>query len=209
MSFLEFNGGNDVKHKHEISETGKIMLDYQQQLADQYNYRKLENNLALDSMRKYVLSLPEGFHLNDNSIPVANNPEIDFILLKPGFEIKKTPFVLLSRCETMIACSFNRIVIGHYGAFIEIDEKDMYMNKIKCEEGQEWRIRSLKYRDKVKYRWFTAKDDSHCKIYYQQKEVSYADYKEGKLYISPFEVLNRDELMQVLMREEEGEEYEY
>lgn len=198
-----------MRHKHEISEIGKIMLDYQEQLADKYNYKKLENILALDSMRKYVLSLPEGFHLNDNSIPVANNPEINYAKDKPGFEIKKTPFTLLSRCETMIACSFDRIVIGHYGAFIEIDEKDMYMNKIKCEEGQEWRIRSLKYRDKVKYRWFTAKDDSHCKIYYQQKEVSYADYKKDKLYISPFEVLNRDELMQVLMREEEGEEYEY
>jgi hypothetical protein len=191
-----------------MSEIGKFMLDYQKQLADQYNYRKLSDTLALDSMRKYVLSLPEGFHLNDNSIPVANNPEIDFAVGKPGFEIKKPPFTLLSRHETMIACSFDRIVIGHYGAFIEIDEKDMYTNKIKCEEGQEWRIKSLKYRDKVKYHWFTTKDNSHCKIYYQQKEVYYADYLVNKWYISPFEVLNRDELMQVLMREEEGEEYE-
>ena len=196
------------KPKHEISEIGKFMLDYQKQLADQYNYRKLYDNLALDSMRKYVLSLPEGFHLNDNSIPVANNPEIDFAVGKPGFEIKKTPFVLLSRCETMISCSFDRIVIGHYGAFIEIDNDDIYRNNIKCEDGQEWRIRSQKYKDKVKYHWFTTKDNSHCKIYRQRKEVSYADYKEDKWYISPFEVLSKEELIQVLMREEEGDKDE-
>jgi hypothetical protein len=197
------------KHKHAKSEIGKDILRYQDKLAAEYKYKRLPDELAIDSMRKYVLTLPEGFHLSDNSIPVADNPEINSIMAvytEKGFEIKKTPFPLVSRYETMISCSFNRIVIGHYGAFIEIDDEDIYRENIKCEDGQEWRIKDRRYKDKVKYHWFTTKDNSICKLYYQTRKVIYADYIPGKWYISPFEVLDRNELIEVLTKGEGNNE---
>lgn len=37
--------------------------------------------------------------------------------------------------------------------------------------------------------WLTAKDGSGVKIYFQKNTVSYADYRTGKLYVSPHEVI--------------------
>ena len=37
-------------------------------------------------MRHYVTSLPEGFCLKDNALKVAENPEINECISKPGYE---------------------------------------------------------------------------------------------------------------------------
>jgi hypothetical protein len=108
----------------------------------------------------------------------------------------------------MIAYKYNRIVIGHYGAFIEIEKDDIYRDNVKCEPGQEYRIRDRRYRDKVKYQWYTAKDNSHCKLYKQTRQVAYADYQEDMWYISPFEVLDQNELTQLFLSEGDKEENE-
>jgi hypothetical protein len=108
----------------------------------------------------------------------------------------------------MIAYKYNRIVIGHYGAFIEIEDDDIYDKNVKCEPGQEYRIRDRRYRDKVKYQWYTAKDHSHCKLYKQKRQVAYADYQENMWYISPFEVLDQNELTQLFLSEGDEEENE-
>ncbi len=83
----------------------------------------------------------------------------------------------------LIAHSYNRIVIGDYGAYIEIS-KDALICDLKVKQGQEYR---LKDDFNGKYLWCTTKYND-CKIYFQLKSVSYADYKPGKFYISVYNV---------------------
>ena len=193
--------------KYEISEIGKLTLKKQEELAEEYKYKLLTEALALNCMRHYVLTLPEGFKLKDNSIKVADNNEINKINNKPGYEvIKEAKIPIVTRDGTLLACSYERVVIGHYGAFIEMKSKDIYKEQIMCEKGQEYRIHNRKYKDKVKYQWFTVKDKSHCKLYFQKKEVAYADYKEDMWYISPFEVLDKNEIVKMFLEEEQNEQ---
>ena len=100
----------------------------------------------------------------------------------------KNPQPLYTLKGTLIANSFERVVVGDYGAFIEISTQDVERSNIKVKTGQEYRDKNPRYSNKVKYSWLTAKDDSDCKIYYQKRTVNYADYKIGYLYIAPEEV---------------------
>ena len=193
--------------KYKMSDVGLHMLKAQEDLASQYLYKILPDDLAIRCMRQYVLTLPSGFHLEHDELKVYENPEINCIITKPGYEIiKKNKIPIVSRDGTMIAYKYNRIVIGHYGAFIEIDDSDVYPDNVKCKKGQEYRIKDRKYRDKVKFHWYTAKDNSDVKLYWQTREVAYADYRPDMWYVSPFEVLDLDELKS--MFELKGEEDE-
>jgi hypothetical protein len=192
-----------------MSDVGTYTLKKQEELADTYKYKQLPYQLALNCMRHYVTSLPKGFCLKDNALKVAENPEINECIRKPGYEVvKEHKLPIVTRDGTMIAYKYNRIVIGHYGAFIEIEDDDIYDKNVKCEPGQEYRIRDRRYRDKVKYQWYTAKDHSHCKLYKQKRQVAYADYQENMWYISPFEVLDQNELTQLFLSEGDEEENE-
>lgn len=97
--------------------------------------------------------------------------------------IKDVP--LHTRLDTQIAEYGDRIVIGDYGAFIEFSTP--ILENICIPKKQEYR-QSERFISNVKYLWYTAKDDSGCKIYYQLKTVPYADYIVGKYYVSPYEV---------------------
>lgn len=173
-----------------LSETGKTMLQFQSDVAEIYKYKKQPPLIAEDNMKQYFNTLPFDFK------PDKNDGFLDI-----GYEIQKdkiTDMPLYSRQGTKIADTYDRIVIGHYGAFIEIDPKDMDMDNIQCEKGQQYRINNPQYANRVKYQWFTTKDDTHCKLYFQQKGVVYADYKPDKWYISPYEVMTSKELSDIL-----------
>lgn len=184
--------------KYNMSDIGLYMLKVQEDLANQYQYKILQDDLAIKCMRQYVLTLPIGFHLEHDEIPVFENPEINRTIYKPGYEIvKEHKIPIVSRDGTMIAYKYNRIVIGHYGAFIEIDDSDIYDENICIKSGEQYRVFNKKYKDKVKYQWYTAKDSSNCKLYKQMRQVSYADYQAEMWYVSPFEVLDLNELKQM------------
>lgn len=184
--------------KYNMSDIGLYMLKVQEDLANQYQYKVLQDDLAIKCMRQYVLTLPIGFHLEHDEIPVFENPEINRTIYKPGYEIvKEHKIPIVSRDGTMIAYKYNRIVIGHYGAFIEIDDADIYHDNIKCKEGQEYRIRDRKYKDRIKFQWFTTRDNADAKLYFQKRGVTYADYQAEMWYVSPFEVLDLNELKQM------------
>ena len=167
----------------DISEIGKEMLKLQADLAEQYHYKPQPENIALENMQKYQDTLPS--EMKENMTPVRST--------RPGFEIPGKDIPLYSKDGTKIADKYDRIVIGHYGAFIEISNNDVYLDNIKCTPGQEYRINNPHYAERVKYQWMTTKDDSDCKLYYQQRGVTYADYVPGKWYISPFEVCDERE----------------
>ena len=101
---------------------------------------------------------------------------------------------LYSNNGLILSNGYDRIVIGDYGAFIEISALDIVLDHITVQQGQEFRISDPQFKDRVKYHWLTAKDNSHCKIYFQQRTVDYADYKPGFYYISPYEVKTEREL---------------
>lgn len=142
------------------------LLSFQEELANQYKYKKLKDNLSIEVRELYKKNLPP-------NLP----PE------------GKKDFLIYSLKGTLISKGYERIVIGDYGAFIEFTEEQAEKNNYKIKKGQEYRIYDPKYSSNVKYNWLTAKDESNIKIYQQKKTVTYADYKAGMFYVSPFEIL--------------------
>ncbi len=172
-----------------ITNIGKEIQAMQKDLAEKYKYKPQPADVASESMQRYLDTLPSEF--KGEVKPVESK--------KPGFEIAGKDIPLYSKDGTQIATGYDRIVIGHYGAFIEISPEKMCMENIKVEKGQEFRIDNPEYAARVKYAWMTTKDDSHCKLYDQKKGVTYADYRAGVWYADPFEVCDakeREELQQ-------------
>lgn len=141
------------------------MLHFQDALSRKWKYRKLKKSLSEKLREIYYRRLPEGFK----------------IMGDPAAE-------LYSSAGTLIAVGYEKIVIGDYGAFLEINKENVIGKNLEIKKGQEYRYNDPKYKDNVKYLWYTTKDDSDVKIYYQKKTVPYADYKPKKFYISPYEV---------------------
>lgn len=96
--------------------------------------------------------------------------------------------LLCTKKDTVFCSGYTRIVIGDYGAFIEIAPNQMYKAHLIVKPGQEYRINDPKYSKNVKYHWYTINDDSDIKIYHQQRKVAYADYLPGMYYVSPHEI---------------------
>lgn len=82
-----------------------------------------------------------------------------------------------------ISNGYDRIVVGDYGAFIEINSTDICKENIVVLSGQEFR---LDPDFNGKYLWYTT--NGSVKIYYQVRTVKYADYKVGFYYVSPTEI---------------------
>lgn len=82
----------------------------------------------------------------------------------------------------IFARSYQRVVIGGQGAYIEFDPQDILV-RTECCSGQEYRY-SPKYNN-CKYYWLCPEGHPQIKLYYQRRIVSYADYKVGKVYVDP------------------------
>ncbi len=146
---------------------GKEMLRFQAELADAYGYKPIPPLIAMEYHEKYINTLPDCF--------------------KNALNGAKTK--IYTHAGTLIGEEINKIVVGDYGAFVEISPDRIVRRNIKVKEGQEYRYLDPQFAERVKYLWLTARDNSNCKIYFQKKKVSYADYLPGYFYISPFECL--------------------
>lgn len=129
------------------------------QLVEQYKYKKLPLEISQRCRDIYLKNIP-------TNLSVDGGNEI--------YTLK----------GTLIAKQYERIVIGDYGAFIEINSPEL--NKLQTQIGEEYRQRQ-EYN--AKYEWLTINDGSNIKIYYQKHPVNYADYIPNKYYISVYEVL--------------------
>lgn len=81
---------------------------------------------------------------------------------------------------------WNRVVIGDYGAYLEIDEKDLLVG-LDVPPEQAWRLDEEYIASRklsIKYHWLTFRG---VKVYHQVDTVKYADYRLGKYYISVLE----------------------
>ena len=145
--------------------TYENVLEYQERLVRNYKYRPLPT-LQRDEARKlYRESLPEGFCMDGAQVP------------------------LFSREGLKIADGYHRIVIGDYGAMVEMLSEQMVHENIRTKPGQEYRENNPRYSGNVKFAWLTAKDSSDVKIYLQKKEVAYAELVPGRYYVSVFECM--------------------
>ena len=145
--------------------TDEEILLKQAKTAEEWGYKPLPPLLSYIYRKEYESNIPEGLNIN-------------------GGRIK-----LYSKAGTLLANGYDRIVIGDYGAFIEISDEDIFHQNIKVKPGEEYRMREIRFAERVKYHWYTPIDNSNAKLYYQQKTVLYADYKPNKWYISPHEII--------------------
>ena len=140
-------------------------LKFEADLAKKFGYRKLTPAYS-EKVRKYYRE---------------NIPE--FLNVNGGGE-------LYTLNGTKLCENYDRIVIGDYGAFIEYTEPAF---EYPVAKGQEYRINDPYYAPRVKYEWYTVTDQSNIKIYKQKRGVTYADYKQGKYYVSVHEVKVNDQ----------------
>lgn len=155
---------------YEISETGRRMLAFQEELAKTHHYQPIEPSLFLGDVRvKYQEELPDWCELTGCS-----------------------DFPLMTTQGTLVCTGYTRIVIGDYGAFVEISKSQICKENLYVQPGQEFRTQDDRFQQRIKYIWLTAKDCSRCKIYDQQRRVDYADYQPGMYYVSPYEVFPKN-----------------
>jgi hypothetical protein len=91
--------------------------------------------------------------------------------------------------NTLVAIGYQRIVIGERGPYIEFRENQINRQKIYVPDDMKWRFKNIN----AYYIEYRISDDAHVKIYYQKRVVSYADYKVGYIYISPFDLIANNE----------------
>lgn len=132
---------------------------FEADLASKYKYKKLDAKYSAEVRAYYAENIP--------SFLSTNQP-------------------LYTSTDTRICSSFNRIVIGDYGAFVEFSPGQANRDVFCIAPGQEYRLEE-RYKN-CKYIWLTISDSSHVKIYYQKHTVTYADYIPGMYYISVHEV---------------------
>ena len=141
----------------------QTVIDCIERLVETHKYKKLPSELSIKCREFYKANIPSDLKLDGDET------------------------TLFSKEGTVISKGYNRIVIGDYGAYIEISQAFICKDNLIIEAGQEYRLRKP-YIDNVKYIWLTAKDNSHVKIYEQLRGVTYADYKPDMYYVSIYEV---------------------
>lgn len=138
-------------------------LKIEAKLAQEYKYKPLPSQLSEKYREFFTQNIPSFLKLDGDSI------------------------TLYTTKGSLLCNGYNRIVVGDYGAFIEFDGP-AYGANVVVQAGQEYRIDDPKYKNNVKYHWYTIEDGSNIKLYYQQRTVSYADYMPRKWYASVHEV---------------------
>ena len=154
---------SDGTANNPLVEDEKYVTSYISALTSVYKYRKLPKKLSYYSRLLYEKTIP---------VTLLESNCVELYSLK----------------GVMVSTGYSIITIGDYGAYIEVLKDQMVRENICVKKGEEYRYREAAYVNKVKYYWYTSKDSSDIKIYYQQRTVDYADYKPSMFYISPFEV---------------------
>lgn len=148
-----------------ITSVGKEMLAFQERLALEYNYKPIGFNLFTGDVRqKYIDNLPGWCNVTGDNAP------------------------LYTLAGDKVANLYSRIVIGDYGAFIEIPDNAIIKDALIIQPGQEYRLAAPRFAENVKYIWYTDRQKTGAKFYYQKKTVEYADYRVGRWYVSPYHV---------------------
>jgi len=147
-------------------------------------------NRSLEELIKYIQQNIEiGIYTPLNKVEsqiirehYKNQFELKFVLPHSNYNGN----ILDLNTNIKIANGYERIIIGDYGIYLEINSDQIEFNNIYIKQNQGWRVNSEKFKS-VKYYWYEVAKNS-AKIYYQIGLVKYADYKIGYYYVSPDEV---------------------
>lgn len=120
-------------------------------------YKPFPSDLSEDIRKFYISQLPSWVHTKNLQKP---------LLLPSG---------------AILSTAWTRIVIGDYGAYIEISPQQIVLDNIK----PKWS--GIPNRP-VKYLWYIPISGKKIKIYNQQATVAYADYKTNMWYVAPIDV---------------------
>ncbi len=85
----------------------------------------------------------------------------------------------------LIAKGYERIVVGERGPYLEFTDVQILKKNIYIPAGKEYRLHDP---DEIYYYVELRTNVDFIKIYFQKKVVSYADYKIGMYYISPYDL---------------------
>ena len=92
---------------------------------------------------------------------------------------------LYSKSGTLLATGYIRVVIGKRGPYVEFSKPQIQLQNFQIPLEEEYRIdNGVSY-----YIEYRSKDPSYVKLYFQKRTVAYADYKIGRYYISPFDLV--------------------
>ena len=78
----------------------------------------------------------------------------------------------------LLATGYERIVIGDYGAYIEISHENIVKDNLQVKPGHEFRLNPD---TNAKYIWYEPIDGSDVKVYFQIRTVKYANYQKGNV----------------------------
>ena len=95
---------------------------------------------------------------------------------------------LFTESGLQMSNGYNRIVIGGRGPYVEFTKEQIIESAFMMPENQKWRITN----QNAYYLEYRSTDKSRVKIYFQIKQVDYADYVIGMFYISPFALCLED-----------------
>ncbi len=91
---------------------------------------------------------------------------------------------LHTKTGEMISLGYERVVFGKRGPYVEFDKYQIQEKKLYIPSNQLYRLSD----PKVFYIEFRSTDQSNTMVYYQLRNVAYADYKIGYFYISLFDL---------------------
>lgn len=110
-------------------------------------------------------------------------------LILSEFPPEGEPPVFMTRCRTLaVATGYRRIVIGMRGPYVEFLDEHIDKSSLFIPGDQMWRT-DARFNSRCYYYEFRTRDSCRIKVYLQKRPVGYADYRVGRWYISPFDLV--------------------
>lgn len=173
----------ELKDGRTIEEAYQLDIKGYRIVSNDWKIGKGKPPLSFDYINKHILSTIDEISIKYKYKPLSkDNKEIYHKLYKDnlnGFNCKRN----LNINNVKIANNYERVVIGDYGAYVEIAKGDLIIDLI-IPENQKWRFDTKFLKDRnlnIKYLWY---EYNGYKVYLQTDTVAYADYKPGFYYIS-------------------------
>ena len=94
---------------------------------------------------------------------------------------------LFANYPYLIANGYQRVVIGQRGPYVEFTKNQILDTELYIPKSQLYRLSD----PKVYYIEFRTVE-KNIKVYYQMRNVAYADYLINHFYISPFDLYKED-----------------
>ena len=95
---------------------------------------------------------------------------------------------LYSKKGTLLAIGYTRVVIGKRGPYVEFNDSQIQKDKFIIPERELYRLTNgVSY-----YIEYRSLDECNVMLYHQKRTVAYADYKIGMYYISPFDLVMKN-----------------